>query len=69
MPAAQAKLTWPGSDFTSGFRQAIPACRSTAATPAGQEAPPLTRTVTPTVATTAAMAVPATAMRVRVNRK
>src|SRR5690242_21501846 len=40
--SAHAKFTWPGSDFTSGLRQAIPACRSTVATPAGQEAPPLT---------------------------
>ena len=69
MASAQAKLTWPGSDLTSGFWQAIPACRSTVATLAGHEAPPVTSTVTPTVASTAAMAMPATAMRVRVNRK
>src|SRR6516225_7485805 len=44
-----AKLTWLGSDLTSGFRHAIAICRWTVATPGGQDGPGRTRSSTRTV--------------------
>ena len=52
MAFAQAKLTWPGSDTTSGFWHALAISAWTVATLAGHDAPPLlmmtARTVTRT---------------------
>src|ERR1700722_15761010 len=49
---AQAKLTWPGSDITSGLPQAVVISDLTVATLAGHDAPLLSTIVTTTMITT-----------------
>src|ERR1700729_3713831 len=57
---AQAKLTWPGSEATSGFLQAVAASAVPVATLDGQEALPPERTITRMVTNAATAADPAT---------
>jgi hypothetical protein len=57
---AQAKLTWPGSEATSGFLQAVAVWVVIVATLAGQEAPPPDMTTTRMVTRAATTAVPIT---------
>ena len=60
---AQAKLTWPGSETTSGFWQALATSAWTVATLAGHDAPPLVMMTARTVTRT--MPAPAIAIMLR----
>ena len=62
---AQAKLTWPGSDRTSGFWQAISVWPWTTATLAGHEAPPCASTTTRMATSTAPMTAPTATLLIR----
>ena len=46
VPLAQAKLTWPGSESTSGFPHAVVISACMVATLDGHDAPPVTMTIT-----------------------